>query len=111
MLLKSNATELSPVASLWPLALMLHRSWHLTGVECNLASFWILLYLATKTTLLQRNMVDQGESGRRDRLESEIVFCVLPSLAKVAVLRNFDGPKPTIKYGSCFILQKHNLGK
>lgn len=55
--------------------------------------------------------MDQGESGRRDRLESEIVFCVLPSLAKVAGLRNFDGPKLTIKYGSCFVLQKHNLGK
>lgn len=33
MSLRSRATELSPVASLWPLAVMLSRSWHLTGVS------------------------------------------------------------------------------
>lgn len=76
-----------------------------------MASIWALLYLATKTIHLQRNVVvDHGKRGRRDRLESKLC----PGFgftSKVAVLGNFDAPKITMKYGSCFVLQKHDLGK
>lgn len=110
MPLRSHATELSPVAS-GPLALMLYRSCYLTGVSATwlvsgLSFTWPLKPYIFRGTWWWTMGREEEETGWSPKLCPGFGFT-----SKVAVLGNFDAPKITMKYGSCFVLQKHDLGK